>query len=92
MGKGKRNMNYYVIAYDRSAGVTIALESFPEADEAVARDYRFTLELKYRHLGKNVEVVLLRAEDVASLSTTHSRYFEDSEHLRDAAMREAVPA
>ncbi len=72
-------MKYYLILYDRKAGQIVgAPKEFSEESQADALQERF---LREREAVPGVEVMLLAAESLAVLKTTHARYFFDLDHL-----------
>lgn len=64
---------FFVLTYDRSAGKLLESQEFEQGDAAQAQ--RMRLDLQHRR-NREVEVVVLEAESLADIQTTHSRYFK----------------
>lgn len=68
---------FFVIEYDRTAGRSVRIDRFADADRQRAVDAKLALELDLARRRVPHEVVLLEAIDDAALRRTHARYFED---------------
>lgn len=83
----------YVIVYEPQVSRRLELHKLAEDGYEAARDLRFSLEMKYRNERRDVEVVLLQADDDEALVHTHARYFEDlAELMERRATRQRIPA
>lgn len=71
----------FLIEYDRQRAELVRFESYSDAESNVADDERLALELDLNRQGVDHEVVLLQAQNEASLRRTHRRYFEDLREL-----------
>ncbi len=75
-------MSYFLITYSRRGGEDPVLERFEDAAEAATK----LLEAEARLRGDLVHgVVLLYADDEASLRRTHGSYFLDFDELLETA-------
>jgi hypothetical protein len=70
-----------LIEYDRSRGQLVSKTVFDSDQRPAAQRARLELELRLHRAGIEREVVLLEAEDEASLLQTHERYFKTLEEL-----------
>ncbi len=68
---------YFLVDYDRQSGELISVTSFAPEGRVLAQVARLELEICLNAQGVEREVVILEAEDEASLRVTHRRYFED---------------
>ena len=68
---------YFLVDYDRQSGELISVKSFAPEARVFAQVTRLELEVSLHAQGIEREVVILEAEDEASLRVTHRRYFED---------------
>ena len=67
-------MKHYVVVYERPTTRLLMIREFGGNDWASANALRNSLELEYR-LQPETEIVLLWADSVEGLKSTHSRYF-----------------
>jgi len=67
-------MKYFVVVYERPTTTLLRIREFAAGDWASANRTRNDLELAYR-LRPDVEIVLLGADSIEGLRSTHSRYF-----------------
>lgn len=72
---------YFLVEYDREAGMLVTLSSFPENGLAQANRARQSAEIRLLREGRQLEVVLLEAESEDSLKKTHNRYFRSLSQL-----------
>jgi hypothetical protein len=86
----ERDMNYFVLVYNRRHGVAKIKRVFTSADRTEALRYRFKLEAMHRG-DTDIEIVVLGAESEADLRTTHARYFTTAVDLLERT-KKAVPA
>ena len=70
-------MKSFVLVYERDTG-ELSVEEFAPGQRSEAFRRRSVLQ---RSVGPNVEVVVLHADDVRDLRTTHRRYFESAREL-----------
>ena len=70
---------YFLIAYDRSKGQLSSAHEYGERE--LAHDDRLRAELENFRAGRDLEVVVLEAQDRAALLKTHRRYFDSFENL-----------
>lgn len=70
-----------LIEYDRSHSQLVSKTVFGSDQRPEAQRARLELELRLHRAGIEREVVLLEAEDEASLLQTHERYFKTLEEL-----------
>lgn len=66
----------FLIEYDRSAESLARIDEFTDAERDKANDARLERELALNQVGVVREVVLLEAQSLEALRTTHRRYFE----------------
>lgn len=71
-------MNYYLVVFNRQLGSVVSMSEFE--DSAVALEGRFEAEAKH-HGRAEIEVVVLGAESVEALQSTHGRYFQSVDEL-----------
>jgi hypothetical protein len=76
-------MSFFLLRFTRK-GREPNIERFENSDEALERLF----EEERRTFGTEEGVVLLVADDEASLRETHAHYFESLGSLRDAAEKE----
>ena len=76
-------MWHYLVVYDRRQGQVIRHRAFRESDEAL--EARFAAEREFRGQ-PDIEVVVLSARSLASLSRTHARYFKGVAEIAQAAL------
>lgn len=76
-------MSYFLLTYDRHDGREPQIEEF--ADSAEAMDHFVAAERRHRTENDGKGVVLLVADDVATLRRTHSHYFMTTDELFQAA-------
>lgn len=67
-------MKQFLIVFDRQTGRLVELREFEAEEEDKAFAVRFERELAERSR-PNIEVVLLGAESLEQVKTTHARYF-----------------
>ena len=67
-------MKHFVVVYERPTTRLLLFREFAARDWAGANQVRNDLELQYR-LRPDVEIVLLGADSIEVLQSTHSRYF-----------------
>jgi hypothetical protein len=73
-------MIYFVICYDRNAGLGTIDSEYTDADAHAAMRRR--MELEGLHSGdESIEIVVLGSESLDSLKQTHSRYFSSIPQL-----------
>lgn len=75
-------MSYFLLIYNRRKGEQPVLERFEDAHEAA--QHLFEAEARLRD-DRDHGVVLLYAEDEASLRRTHGSYFLDFDELLETA-------
>lgn len=68
----------FLIDYDRNRACIRLFKRFTDVERARAEKERLDLEITDR---ENAEVVLLEAEDEATLRSTHARYFQSAQEL-----------
>lgn len=66
----------FLIEYHREEGRLVKLRSFADSQRSEAENLRLAVELDLQDRGVGREVVLLEANDEATLRRTHRRYFE----------------
>lgn len=66
----------FLIEYHRAEGRLVTFRSFEDSQRLEAESFRLAVELDLHDRGVYHEVVLLEANDEATLRRTHSRYFE----------------
>ena len=66
----------FLIEYDRASGELVSKTLYAAEHRRSAEQARIELEVRLNAAGVDREVVLLEAEDEASLRTTHERYFK----------------
>jgi ppGpp synthetase/RelA/SpoT-type nucleotidyltranferase len=71
----ERELFAFLVAFRRSKGQLLAAESFHSDDSELPQQRRRELEEKYRG-DPDTEVVLLVSESLATIESTHSRYFK----------------
>jgi acetolactate synthase regulatory subunit len=76
-------MWHYLVVYDRLQGQIIRHRAFRASDQAL--EARFAAEREFRGQ-PDIEVVVLSARSLASLSRTHSRYFKNVPEIAKAAL------
>jgi hypothetical protein len=74
----------FLIDYDRAAGRLVSMTVYSAAGLLDAQNAALELELKYRSMSADREVVLLEAADETALRRTHGRYFEDLSQLAES--------
>lgn len=72
---------YFLLQYNRSKGELVSIQEYVEDQRDQANDDRLVAELAHHRDNCDLEVVLLEAQDLASLQKTHRRYFESLETL-----------
>lgn len=77
-------MKFFVLVYDKRAGLLREHRAFDQAERQRALDERRDLMVRYR-LDPNIEVALLGAESYGDLMKTHSRYFKSLAELARGA-------
>lgn len=77
-------MNSFLLVYDRLAGQVLTFKEFSSNQRYEALQARFAAEAEHRDRPE-IEVVVLGAENVAALRTTHSRYFIGGSRLPEPA-------
>jgi len=70
-------MSYFLLVYDRSAGLLRELKQFDDADRETALAERFARE-RDSEGREDLEIVLLGATSEEVLRRTHSRYFKSA--------------
>lgn len=73
-------MRFFLLVYDKQAGVLREERSFDACEQARAVDQRRDLMLRYR-LDPNIEIALFGSESREDLVKTHSRYFKSLAEL-----------
>lgn len=68
----------FLIDYDRASGTIRQFERFADTDRQKAEQLRLELELKSR---ADAEIVILEADDEATIRKTHARYFNTAAQL-----------
>jgi hypothetical protein len=81
-------MRYYVIVYDRKAGMTRSVRAHD--DRWAALSDRFEIERSGNH-DPTVEVAVLGAQSKEALHRTHARYFQSAGDLVDSWQARVSP-
>ena len=71
----------FLIEYGRGRGTLVSTTKFSEEDRRRAEGVRLDREIELNTEGVEREIVLLEADDEASLRVTHRRYFESLAQL-----------
>ncbi len=66
----------FLIEYNRLRGEIASISTFNNDQREQADDARLTLELQQHRLGRQLEVVMMEAEDETALRKTHARFFK----------------
>ena len=77
----------FLIEYDRVRGALVSKSLFLAERRHDAQKARIELEVSLNAAGVDHEVVLLEADDEASLRKTHERYFKSAGELSVPAGR-----
>ena len=72
---------YFLVNYDRQSGQLISVRTFAPDSREHADVARLELEVTLNAQGVEREVVILEAEDEASLRVNYRRYFENALEL-----------
>lgn len=72
---------YFLVDYDRQSGELISVRSFAPDSREQADVARLELEVTLNAQGVDREIVILEAEDEASLRVNYRRYFENAVEL-----------
>lgn len=75
----------FLVDYDRSGGVLLALRTYADDQASAAASDRLELELDLARRNISREVVLLQAANEADLRRTHRRYFATIAELTKAS-------
>lgn len=71
----------FLIHYDRKEGTLHSITEFSSGDRDLAARARLDLEIALMKEDLEREVVLLEADDLAALRSTHARYFRAAGEL-----------
>lgn len=75
---------HFLVEYDRQKGQLINLRRYTGDDITRVQDDRLETELAHLRACRDIEVVLLEAENEEALRRTHRRYFEQLRELANA--------
>lgn len=73
----------FLVVYDRGSSFLRSIESFEDSDRSKAYKLKMETELSLLGSGDVVEVILLEASSEEQLRSTHRRYFETLNDLKD---------
>jgi hypothetical protein len=82
-------MTHFLIQYRRSKGDLELMREYDDAHADEAADERLRLEIEH-HADRDVEVIIIVSNDLASLKRTHARYFKGAIGESIKAYRQAA--